>query len=74
MDRSAHGVQVVHQGHVGFLRAQLLLLCRDGHFARSLLAALRAMCDELLVREAAWDASQRTFRSALDGMDNGFED
>lgn len=60
MEKS-HAVQVVHQGHIGTLRAQLLLICRDRAHCEALLGALRALTAELLLHEPNFD-SGRSFR------------
>jgi hypothetical protein len=51
MERSTHGVQVIQQGHVGMLRAQLLLLCKDRSYQKALAGAIRALMEELLVHD-----------------------
>lgn len=52
MERSTHSVQVSSQGHIGIVRAQLLLLCKDEAMQQALLGALRALMAELLVHDA----------------------
>lgn len=51
MERFAHSVEVLQQGHVGQLRTQLLLLCRSRSCQKALLAAIRALMAELLVHD-----------------------
>mmetsp|Transcript_41530 Transcript_41530/g.134081 ORF Transcript_41530/g.134081 Transcript_41530/m.134081 type:complete len:458 (-) Transcript_41530:68-1441(-) len=47
----SHAVQVVHQGHIGAIRAQLLLLCKDRQHRKAMVGALRALMSELMVHE-----------------------
>jgi len=51
MEQAAHGVRVMHQGHVGTLRTQVLLRCKDHAQRKELLRALRVLNAELLVHE-----------------------
>lgn len=53
MERTTHSMQVASQGHVGIVRAQLLLLCKDCETQRDLLGALRALMAEMLVHNGS---------------------
>jgi len=61
MENSAHGKAVLQQGHLGILRAQVLLLCVDQTRARLLLAGVRILMAELLLRDMATNESSHTF-------------
>eukprot|EP00747_Dinoflagellata_sp_TGD_P182207 gnl/TRDRNA2_/TRDRNA2_36341_c1_seq1.p1 gnl/TRDRNA2_/TRDRNA2_36341_c1~~gnl/TRDRNA2_/TRDRNA2_36341_c1_seq1.p1 ORF type:complete len:166 (-),score=20.23 gnl/TRDRNA2_/TRDRNA2_36341_c1_seq1:32-499(-) len=63
MDRSAHGITVMEQGHLGFMRAQILLLCRTHQGAQLLLYTLRVMMTELLLHQYGTHSATSTFRA-----------
>lgn len=56
MQIQAHSVPVVHQGHLGRQQARLLILCKDQAYKKDLLAALRALSDEITLHEL-WTVS-----------------
>jgi len=82
MERSAHGRHVVQQGHVGMLRAQLMLLSKSSMHQQDLLGAIRAINAEFLVHDRpphSGDAfcqlsDDRDFEKSISGVFAGGED
>lgn len=58
MERSRYSIQVASQGHVGIVRAQFLLLCKDEEMQGKLFLAVRALMAELLVHNANTHAGE----------------
>lgn len=67
MERSAHSTAVMHQGHLGIFRAQLVLLCASRRQQQALLAAIQSLTAELVLREIGSGCSAHSaFRQLSD--------
>lgn len=62
MERSAHSTAVIHQGHLGIFRAQLVLLCASRRQQKALLGAIQALTAELVLREIGSGSVHSAFR------------